>query len=70
MHRVSMATKRAKKSKPRSVTITFRGTSVDTANLAALVEHYDRTASDVLRRLLADGVARVQAADEKNAKGT
>ncbi len=57
-----MATKRTKKAsaKPRTVTITFRGTTVDTDNLAALVKHYERTASDVLRRILAEEVARVR----------
>lgn len=58
-----MATKRTKKASPpkaRTVTITFRGTTVDTDNLAALVKHYERTASDVLRRLIAEEAARVR----------
>ena len=60
MHCSYMATKRTKTApKARSVTITFRGTREDTRRLAALAKHYDRTASDVLRRLIAEETARV-----------
>ena len=40
-------------------TFRFRGTKADARNLKKLARHYDRTPSDVLRRLVTEAAARI-----------